>query len=278
MKTPIIFVVDDEPNNFDVIETLLSHEDYLLFYASSGEEALRTIDSIQPDLILLDVMMPGLNGIETCQRLKTNVKWQHVPIIMVTVLNSKADLARCLDAGADDFISKPINSVELRARVRAMLRIKQQYDKLQNLLKLRQDMVEMLVHDLRNPLQGIVLGVQVLEHPKYPKEKQSKMLNIINESVQSIQMLVDDLLTISLIESDKLSLNYTEFDICELLQTVVSKLEVIAEQKKQSVAIHLPSEQPSCLVYLDQTMLHRTLDNLLSNANFLQKIVKLQRL
>ena len=266
MKTPIIFVVDDEPDNFDVIEALLSDEDYLLFYAASGEEALQTIDSVQPDVILLDVMMPGLNGIETCQRLKTDIKWQHLPIIMVTALKSKADLARCLDAGADDFISKPINSVELRARVKAMLRIKQQYDKLQNLLQLRQDMVEMVVHDLRNPLQGIVLGVELLNHPKYPKEKHSQMLGIINESVQSLQVLVDDLLKIALIESDKLSLNYTEFDICELLQTVVSKLEVIAAQKNQTIAIQLPSKQTNCFVSLDQTLLYRTLDNLISNA------------
>ncbi|MBP0018578.1 MAG: hybrid sensor histidine kinase/response regulator [Cyanobacteria bacterium SBLK] len=266
MKTPIIFVVDDDPNNFDVIETLLSDRDYLLFYAASGEEALRTIDSVRPDVILLDVMMPGLDGIETCQRFKANLKWHNLPIIMVTALNSKADLARCLEAGADDFIGKPINSVELRSRVQSMLRIKQQYDELQNLLELRKDMVETIVHDLRNPLHGIVLGIHLLNNPKYPQDKHPQTLAGINTAVQNLQMLVDDLLKISLIESGKLALNYTEFDLCELLRSVASGFKAIAAQKNQSIAIQVSSEQSSCVVSLDKTMLHRTLDNLLSNA------------
>lgn len=266
MKTPIVFVVDDDPNNFDVIETLLSDRDYLLFYAASGEEALQTIDSVRPDVILLDVMMPGMDGIETCQHFKADLKWQNLPIIMVTALNSKANLARCLEAGADDFIGKPINSVELRARVQSMVRIKQQYDKLQNLIELREDMVNMIVHDLRNPLHGISLGIHLLNNPKYPQEKHPQTLTGINNAVQTLQMLVDDLLKISLIDSGQLSLNYTEFDFCELLRSVASEFEVIAAKKNQSIAIQIPSEQSSVVVSLDKTMLHRTLDNLFSNA------------
>lgn len=127
---PSIVVVDDEPDNFEVIEALLSPEDYQLHYAASGEMALASLELFQPDLIMLDVMMPGMDGIELCQRLKAIAQWQGVPIIMVTALASKQDLARCLAAGADDFISKPMSAVELRARVRSMLRIRQQFQQL----------------------------------------------------------------------------------------------------------------------------------------------------
>ncbi len=139
MKTPSnltenkqlhVLLVDDEASIFEVIEGLLYREGYELTYVSSGKEALNRLDEIQPDVILLDVMMPEMDGIETCQRIKSNDRWCHIPIIMVTALSSKEDLARSLDAGADDFVSKPINSIELRARVRSMLRIKLQYDAL----------------------------------------------------------------------------------------------------------------------------------------------------
>ena len=123
---PSVLVVDDQPDNFDVIETLLQGEGYHLHYAPSGKRALDRLEYFQPDVILLDVMMPDLDGIEVCRRLKAMPEWQSVPIIMVTALTAKEDLARCLAAGADDFISKPVNRLELQARVRSMFRIRRQ--------------------------------------------------------------------------------------------------------------------------------------------------------
>lgn len=135
MNTISLLIVDDQPANFDVIEALLSSpqngiEDdhiYEFHYANSGQSALDGLAYTKPDLILLDVMMPGIDGLELCRRLKAMPEWSAVPIIMVTALSTKQDLARCLDAGADDFISKPINRSELVARTRSMLRIRQQY-------------------------------------------------------------------------------------------------------------------------------------------------------
>jgi len=130
MDDPSLLIVDDEPKNFDVIETLLNEQDYQLHYAASGEDAINSLDLFEPDVILLDVMMPGIDGIEVCRRIKAMPKWESVPIIMVTALTTKTDLARCFEAGADDFISKPVNRLELTARVRSMLRIRQQYQQL----------------------------------------------------------------------------------------------------------------------------------------------------
>lgn len=125
-----ILVIDDEPDNFDVIEAFLAHQNYHLHYVESGEKALETLSILQPDLMLMDVMMPGMDGLELCQKIKAMVQWQSVPIIMVTALTSKETLSRCLEAGADDFLGKPVNRLELRARVRSMLRIRQQYQQL----------------------------------------------------------------------------------------------------------------------------------------------------
>lgn len=136
-KQHSILVIDDEERVFDVIEGLLIREGYQLTYAPSGPAAIQQMDALQPDVILLDVMMPQMDGIEACRQIKANPNWKHIPIIIVTALTSKADLARSLEAGADDFISKPINSLELRARVRSMLRIKIQYDALAATLRLR---------------------------------------------------------------------------------------------------------------------------------------------
>ncbi|MEO1209232.1 MAG: EAL domain-containing protein [Cyanobacteria bacterium J06638_20] len=132
IKPPTILVVDDEPDNFDVIETFLNAQDYDLHYANTGEGAIAVLDELQPDLILLDVMMPGMDGIEVCRRLKAAPRWAPIPVIIVTSLTEKRDLARCFEAGADDFISKPLSSLELGARVRSMLRIREQYKQLQS--------------------------------------------------------------------------------------------------------------------------------------------------
>ncbi|MEG4352273.1 EAL domain-containing protein [Microcoleus sp. LAD1_D3] len=130
MNVPSVLVIDDEPDNFDVIETLLNNRDYKLHYAASGQEAIDSLNFFEPDVILLDVMMPGMDGIEVCQRIKAMPKWEALPIVMVTALTTKTELARCLTAGADDFISKPVNRLELTARVRSMLRIHRQYQQL----------------------------------------------------------------------------------------------------------------------------------------------------
>lgn len=147
MENLSILVVDDEATNFDIIEGILGQNaltaDYLLNYAPNGEEAIAALDLFNPDLILLDVMMPGIDGLSVCRQLKAMPDWQTVPIIMVTALTSKHDLAQCLAAGADDFVGKPIHRLELVARVQSMLRIRQQY------LHIRQQKQELEVFNVK---------------------------------------------------------------------------------------------------------------------------------
>ena len=157
MSSYSVLVVDDEPDNFDVIEALLPSDTYQLHYANCGKDAIASLDKFDPDLILLDVMMPDLDGIEVCQQIKLMSKWHAVPIIMVTALSGKEDLARCLAAGADDFINKPVHSLELLARVKSMLRIKRQHDRIKSFSKLQRNNI----HTLSNNLNEIKLVLAV---------------------------------------------------------------------------------------------------------------------
>ncbi|MGD1857055.1 MAG: response regulator [Leptolyngbyaceae cyanobacterium] len=263
MNTPIILIVDDQSDNFDVISVLLSNQGYQLHYIDDGQKVIASLDVIQPDLILLDVMMPGINGIELCKQIRAIPRWQSIPITMVTALTRKEDLAHCLHAGADDFISKPLNGLELQARVSSMLRIKHQHDDLQTLLKFREDMVHMLVHDLRNRLTDVLLGVEFLEMDV--DSIIQERLERIYKSAQGVQLLIDDLLKIALLESGKIRLNQTEVNIRQLVGSLLENFDAIAAQKKQSLTSQF-SRSLADSVLMDETLMYRALDNLLSNA------------
>ncbi len=206
MDSPTILVIDDEPDNFDVIETLLINQDYQLHYAANGQEAIANLNIINPDLILLDVMMPDSDGIEVCRQIKTNSQWQTVPIIIVTALTSKSALADCLTAGADDFISKPVNGTELRARVHSMLRLKQQYDQVQamshlqqntinilekTLTELRGNLASSLPHELNTPLNGIVGTIKLLKEDleELDISEIREMLDWVDRSAERLENL-----------------------------------------------------------------------------------------
>ena len=219
MKPISILVIDDEPNNFDIIDEYLTLEtvpnpqeyQFTLHFASSGIHAIHGLDTYQPDLILLDLVMPGLDGIAVCQKIKALPKWNSVPIIMVTGLNSFSTLAHCLDAGADDFISKPVNALELRARINSMLRIKDQYDSihtlsstqtniiqcLENSLQVLQgNLVCTLAHELNTPVQGIVGMLDLLENyrEQMSPEDISQILSTTKESTTRLDKLIKRIL------------------------------------------------------------------------------------
>jgi class 3 adenylate cyclase len=133
-RTPRILAVDDEPANLALLAKLLGNLGYEVLQAADGPAALAMADEHQPDLILLDVLMSGIDGIETCQRLRARAAHKHIPILMLTALNHPEDRARGLEAGANDFLSKPFEAVELSARIRTLLKMKSLQDRLVELL------------------------------------------------------------------------------------------------------------------------------------------------
>ncbi|MHC4076767.1 MAG: response regulator [Planctomycetota bacterium] len=133
-NTPAILVVDDNQQNLELLQAYLEDIDCETIPADDGLEALDIIANNPPDLVLLDVMMPKMSGFEVCRRLKNDPKTADIPIIMVTALNEFGDIERGINSGTDDFISKPVNKLELLTRVKTMLRLKHLTDKLQRTL------------------------------------------------------------------------------------------------------------------------------------------------
>jgi signal transduction histidine kinase len=258
-----ILIVDDDASARLTLEALLFKEEYALSFAETGQEALDILDQVEPDVILLDVMMPGIDGYEVCRQLKESERWQHIPVILVTALDQDKDMVQGLNVGADDFLRKPVSGNELRARVRSMLRIKRQYDSLKAVLQTREDLAAMIVHDMRSPIMAILGYAQFLE------------MNIENpanlEDVEGIQReatrlssFLNDLLTLAKMESGKLLLNRQRTDLCQLAQEVAQGQEAVARSREVEICVRRPD---ACVeIDIDHNLFYRVLDNLVSNA------------
>ena len=133
-KTPVILIVDDNSQNLELLQAYLEELDCETIAAYDGPEALDLVAKRQPDLLLLDIMMPKMSGFEVCKRIKNDPKTCNIPVIMVTALNEFGDIERGIDSGTDDFVSKPVNKLELLARVRTMIKLKHLSDKLERTL------------------------------------------------------------------------------------------------------------------------------------------------
>jgi CheY-like chemotaxis protein len=131
---PLIVVVDDNQQNLELLQAYLEDIDCVTAAAKDGQEALEVIKRKSPDLILLDVMMPKMSGFEVCKRLKNDPATSDIPVIMVTALNELGDIKRGIESGTDDFLSKPVNKLELLTRVKTMLKLKHLSDKLERTL------------------------------------------------------------------------------------------------------------------------------------------------
>lgn len=263
-QTSTILIIDDESIARDVLEGLLHNQGYRLVFAASGPEALAYLEKETPDAILLDVMMPEMDGFTVCRRIKTDPRWQQIPVIIVTILGSKEDLARGFEAGADDFISKPVDALELRARVRSMVRIKRQYDELQAALRLREDLAHMIIHDMRTPLTTI-LGFSdpaLLEH--MIPESCVDIFERIHTQAEHLNAYVNDMLLLAKMESGRLILNRTMVEVSELIEHVREFNSTIARLKNITLAFNVPDVSYQLLV--DRNLFRRVLDNLISNA------------
>ncbi|MBD1913073.1 MULTISPECIES: hybrid sensor histidine kinase/response regulator [unclassified Leptolyngbya] len=285
-EPPSILIVDDEPNNFDVIEAFLLQEGYQLHYCSLGSNAIEKLSVFCPDVILLDVMMPQMDGIEVCRHIKADPAWQSTPIIMVTALTAKEDLARCLEAGADDFISKPVNALELRARVHSMLRIKQQHDHLERLLQLRQDMVcllestldgvrgsitRSLPHEFNTPINGILGAIDLLLNApeNLDQSEREELLGLIQKSAKRMNRLIQNFLIygrLELITSDPEAIEKArgQTHITPAKVWITTSAQRLSEQAKRQTDITCTIEDS--ILSISEKDLQKITEELLDNA------------
>jgi len=260
----IILIVDDEKSGRDTLGALLYTQNYNLVFACDGSEALSKVAEIEPQVILLDVMMPSLDGFEVCRRLKADPQWRYIPIILVTALDSQEDLLLGFEAGADDFLSKPVNGVELRARVRSMLRLKQQFNELKATLLLREDLTNMIVHDMRTPLVTILGYSELLLRRNLIMAEGILDMQRIQAQARRLHSFTNDILMLAKLKQRQLILNPSLVDVTWLILQAQESHAILAESKNVQVVTHLPDETRQLL--LDVNLFQRVLDNLISNA------------
>jgi len=261
-----VLIVDDEPSARDTLEALLWQENYELAFAANGQEALARLNALSPtpDVILLDVMMPGMDGFEVCRQIKGDARWRHIPVILITALDSREDLVRGLDAGADEFLSKPVNGLELRARVRSMLRIKRQFDALEATMRLREDLSHMIVHDMKSPLTVIWMNVFAMKG-RVADPRDLERLNAIEAEARRLDSFLNDILTLAKMQESRLIVNPSPVDVNRMVQAVMETYDAVAQSQNINLVAEVP-EEGSRLVPLDASLFRRVLDNLLSNA------------
>lgn len=258
-----VLIVDDQLSARELLRGLLVPDGYELAIASSGAEIFAHFQQNQPDVILLDVMMPEMDGFEVCRRLRSDDHWQHIPIILVTALDSKEHLAQGIEAGADDFIHKPVNGLEVRARVRSMLRIKRQFDQLQATLELRDELAQMVVHDMRSPLTAILGYAELLKRNLIPADNQQAIDHIF-EQTQHLNALVDEILATAKMEQGYLHLDRLQVDLDQIMQRAVAAQRLMADSRNITLVLKLPSKARP--IWLDANLFQRVVDNLLANA------------
>jgi two-component system, sensor histidine kinase and response regulator len=259
-----IMIVDDELSMRTYVQMMLEPQGYELLLLESGLELIDELSKPNiPDLIILDVIMPMMNGFEACRKIKANPRWQHIPVILVTVLETKEAILKGMEAGADDFIQKPINFNELQARVRSMLRIKSQYDELQKILHLREELSNMVVHDMSSPITLIQLHTALLEQ-QLTDSKQREHLEMIQVAAERLDSFTNDMLMMAKFEHSKLRINPSEVDMKEMVLSFEKHFSIMAKSKGIELKLELP-EQPLKL-FVDQHLFSRVIANLLTNA------------
>ncbi len=272
-NTVTILAVDDIPDNLFILETILDDVDtYQLDCVDNGEDALAYVAETPPDLILLDVMMPGMDGYEVTRRIRQNKQLPYIPILLVTA-HDQSSLSEGLDSGADDFIRKPFDIDELMARVRSLVRLKQSLDEQVEMVRQRDDFVARLTHDLRTPLVAanrmLHLSLQgVFGEP--PAEMAEAIGNVITNNENLLQM-TNTLLQIYRHEAGQKKLVRSPLSLYSLATEVVQELKPLADEKGVDLTIEAQAvagdfQPESYQTEGDRIELRRLLTNLLGNA------------
>ncbi|MBE9046455.1 hybrid sensor histidine kinase/response regulator [Pleurocapsales cyanobacterium LEGE 10410] len=256
-KGNYILAVDDIPDNLLLIQLALEQEGHQVILAHNGETALKQIKQAPPNLILLDVMMPGMDGYEVTRRIRGDKNIPFIPILLVTA-REESSLVEGLDAGADEFVRKPFQIDELQARVRSMLRLKETIDQ-------RENFVSCLTHDLRTPLVAANRMLDLIKQQAFgevTQEQEEAIANIVSSNQNLLEML-NKLLETHHYELGQKVLSFIPVDLKQLIAEVATELEPLATEKKLKLELDLAAEAK---VKGDRLELRRVLTNIIGNA------------
>ncbi|OYD96815.1 hybrid sensor histidine kinase/response regulator [Nostoc sp. 'Peltigera membranacea cyanobiont' 210A] len=261
-----ILVVDDSPDNVFLIKTILEEEGYTVSTAENGISALAELKASPCDLVLLDLMMPGMDGYEVTKHIRGEMKLpQYIPILLITA-HDTPNVAHGLDLGADDFIRKPVTVDELLARVRSLLRLKHSMDERDEIARQREDFVSRLTHDLRTPLVAADRMLMLFQQGALGtlSTQMQEVIAIMARSNINLLSMVNTLLEVYRFEAGRKSLAFQPVNLGQLLEEVTGELSPLAQDKALSLSVDFTEE--SNTVMGDRLELHRLFTNLIGNA------------
>lgn len=262
-----VLIVDDNYRNIELAVSLLQGEDYEIAIAGSGLEVFSIMEEFVPDLILLDVMMPEMDGFEVCRKLKSNQRFKDIPVVFLTAKSELQDILQGFRVGGVDYIKKPFNQDELLMRVKTHVDLKKAMELVQYQNNEKSALLSITAHDLKNPLQAIWGLVDVIES-KYDELDKSEIIEIVNNiksSTKTAISITKDILDLHKYESGKFNLKLQDFDYYSILDKVIKVYSKIAEEK--NIKLHFSKDADSVTVInADRSKFERIIDNLLSNS------------
>lgn len=265
-----ILVADDTIENLRLLVNMLGGHGYEVRPVTGGRQAVAAAERDPPDLILLDINMPDMNGYEVCAELKRRPALSGIPVIFLTALSDVADKVRAFDVGGIDYITKPFQLEEVQVRVRTHLELRRarrelsdNLEKLRALEQLRDDLVHMIVHDMRSPLMTLIghLGLLQKEAENALTKESLRDLDAAVHAAQAVAHMANDLLDVSRLENSEIPIERVEHDLCAMSRAVVGALGPLDPRR----VIELVTSEPVLIPY-DAALIRRVLENLIGNA------------
>ena len=271
-------IVDDNESNRDVLARRLSKQNFRIEMAQNGREALDKVRAQPFDVMLLDIMMPEMDGYEVLRQMKADAVLRHSPVIMISALNEMDSVVRCIEMGAEDYLTKPFSPTLLRARIGACLDKKRAHDREAHLLaqsqenyaqlrrieQQRDDLMHMIIHDLRSPLSSNIAGVEMVEMLGPLSDEQRDCLSIAMRSGHNLLDLINDLLDIAKMEAGGLSIELQSCDAAYLAACAADQISPLLGDKELTLTRDIAPDLPAMLA--DESKLRRIFVNLLANA------------
>lgn len=265
-KDPVILVVDDTEDNLDLLEFALKRKPVEMIRANSGMECLSLARERQPDVILLDIQMPEMDGFETLRRLRDNPATAKIPVIFLTAQRKEPEsIEKGLLMGVDEYLTKPIDTDELLVRTKTLVRIKRMEAELE---RTKADFMAMLVHDLRSPLAGIKDVIEFFRELEKSggtlTSDHFTLLAASQESAERMLQLINNLLDLSKFEAGKITLNKEPLSVRKVVEKAAKQMEFQFRQRKITLRTDVAEDLPD--VTADASKISQVLMNLLSNA------------
>lgn len=265
-----VLVVDDMVENLRLATDMLSQIGYEVRPVRSGAQAIQAVASDPPDIVLLDINMPDMNGYEVCEKLKEGATSRHIPVIFISALNESLDKVKAFGVGGVDYVTKPFDVQEVAARIETHLALRRtqrelmkSYQELRALEDSRDQFVHMVVHDMRTPMTAIMMNVEMLKSVLEGKVSQSSM-EIVDACIlgsQRLHSMTNNLLDLSRLESRQMPVRPETCDIAKLVGSTVADTRSLSGNR--SIECDIPDEVPICC---DSGLVRRVLENLLGNA------------